>query len=93
MCSKLTWSMLIYDFSESRVKLWQADLQRIYKRWLGLPRCTEVSVLYRPCRNFGLNLKQLPLVLKRQQVTKWHIMQHSKDPTARAIFEGKLQSG
>ena len=90
ICSKLAWSLLVYDFSVTQVNTWQALIQRYFRRWVGLAASSEASVLYRSNEHFGLNFKHLGEMLQRLQVVKWHIMKYSHDKTCRDLFQYRL---
>ena len=81
---------MIYDFPESLAKEWQADLQRYYRKWMGLNATVEPSILYRHTDHFGLNFKHLADSLRSLQVTRWHIMKHAKDDVFRKIYRYRL---
>lgn len=81
---------MIYDFPDSVAIDWQKDLQRAFRKWMGLNATTEASILYRHTEHFGLNFKYLPQSLRTFQVTKWHIMKHAKDDVSRAVYRYRL---
>jgi len=91
ICSKLSWLLMVQNFSPSTVKEWQAMIHRLYRKWIGLAKPTEPSVLYRSNKHFGLNLKTLPQVQSQLQVVKWHIMKNSRDLECRKIYERRLE--
>ena len=66
-------------------------MTRFYKAWLRLPRPADPSVLYRPTKAFGLNLKSLRLMLRHLQTVKWHIIKSSADVATRLSFDNRLQ--
>ena len=86
ICSKLAWFLLIYDFSKSQVADWHKLIHACYRKWFGLAKSAEPSILYRPNHHFGLNLKNLADLHKGLQVTKWHILKYSTDPQCRNLY-------
>ena len=53
--SKVAWDFLIHDFSQSFVKTKLQPIQIKYlKKWSGLARAADPSVLYRSRENAGL---------------------------------------
>ena len=93
ICAKLAWSLLIYDFSVTQARSWQALIQPFYRRWVGLAASAEASVLYRSHEHFGLNFKHLGDMLQRLQVAKWHIMKYSFDENIRKLYHYRLSRG
>jgi len=89
VCSKATWTLMIYDFPESEAKEWQSSVHRYYRKWIGLNATTEPSILYRASNHFGLNFKDLR-ILKQSQVVRWHILKYAKDPLARKLYAYRL---
>jgi hypothetical protein len=90
VCSKATWTLMIYDFPESEAKEWQSSVHRYYRKWIGLNATTEPSILYRASNHFGLNFKDLKMILKQSQVVRWHILKYAKDPLARKLYAYRL---
>jgi len=90
ICDMLSWSLMIHDFSQSQVKKWTLTIQRLLRKWMGMARCANTSILYRSSEHFGLEFKHLPVMHAQQQVVKWHLMKHSQDPIARAVYQRRL---
>jgi len=63
VCAKLAWSLMIYDFPDSLAIEWQRELQKSFRKWIGLNATVEASILYRHTEHFGLNFKYLPFSL------------------------------
>jgi hypothetical protein len=91
VCSKLAWVLMIYDFSQSQALKWHKLIHPYYRRWIGLAKSAESSVLYRSCEHFGLNFKNLTVVLQQLQVTKWYILKHSRDANMQKLYAYRLQ--
>src|SRR5205814_1062458 len=93
ICSKATWTLMIYDFPESEAKTWQSLVQQYYRKWIGLNATMEPSILYRSSNHFGLNFKDLRMILKQSQVIRWHILKYAKDPVSRKLYSYRLSQG
>jgi len=91
VCSKLSWLLMVQNFSETTVQKWQTMIHRRYRKWIGLAKPTEPSVLYRSNEHFGLNFKELPQMQKRLQVIKWYIMKKSNDSESRLVYQRRLE--
>ena len=57
------------------------------KKWSGLARAADPSVLYKSRENAGLGLKESCEEHKRQRLIQRHQLTTSKDPRVRAIHE------
>ena len=68
--TKLSWYLMMYDFSFSFVSSLEKQARRYLKKWSGLARCANVQVLYQTHRNKGLNLKNVVTFFKQMQLTK-----------------------
>jgi Reverse transcriptase (RNA-dependent DNA polymerase) len=90
MVSRLSWSLLIYDFPASVVLDWQTALIRHYKKWLKVCRCAETSIFFRDRKDFGLGLKDLEVENKCFNVVKWHLLKYSLDDQMRNLYRDKL---
>ena len=86
--TKVAWDFLIHDFPPSFVKDQLQPIQTKYlKKWSGLARAADPSVLYRSRENAGLGLKESCEEHKRQRLIRRHQLATSKDPRVRAIHE------
>ena len=71
---------MVQDFRAGVVEsCWRDHIPRKFRRWVGLAKCAEPSVLYRSNEHFGLNFKDLVQMEKQLRVIKWHIIKYSKD--------------
>ena len=84
--SRISWEFIIYCFPISFARDLQAVATRYLKRWVGLPRCANPSILYRKRENKGLQLKALTTHLKCMQVVKHHIVKYAIDPETQFIY-------
>ena len=91
VCLKLSWSLIVYDFPKSQANDWQDVVHKYYRRWMGLAKSAEPSILYRSRHHFGLGFKHLGDMREQLQVVRWHIMKTSTDPNARALYKHLLQ--
>ena len=78
--SFLAWPFLIHDFAISHVKALQPPTNKLLRRWAGLYKSADESILYRSREQFGLQLTSLTTHFKRMQVIKSHTLKHSNDP-------------
>ena len=90
VCSKLAWSLMIHAFCTSQAGDWAKLVHRFYRKWMGLAHSAEPLILYRSNTHFGLAFKHVGDLHKHLQVVKWHIMKHSRDPTARAVYRRRV---
>ena len=75
--------MMIYSFPSSLGVKWDKEINRRYKKWLGVNRAANPDILYRSKAHAGLGLKQPLVVLRTLQVTKARINTASKDSAVR----------
>jgi hypothetical protein len=90
LCAKVSWSLMIHEFSDSKALEWDMMIRGYYRKWLGLASMAEPGVLYRSEEHFGLNLKSLKDVQGQLQVVKWHIMKTSQDEKSRELYNRRL---
>ena len=90
VCSKLAWLLMVQDFPAGVVKGWRDHIHRKFRRWVGLAKCTEPSILYRSNEHFGLNFKDLVQMEKQLRVIKWHIIKYSKDTQMQQLYNYRL---
>jgi len=90
VCSKLAWSLMVQNYSDTDAKKWQAHIHRRYRKWFGLAKSAEGSILYRTHEHFGLKLKSLPKMREQLQVTRVHIMKYSKDDESKNMYYYRL---
>ena len=90
VCSKVAWTLMVQNFSDTKAKEWQQLIHSRYRKWFGLAKSAEPSLLYRSHAHFGLKLKHLVHMKQQLQVAKWHTMKHSKDEESRKLYEYRL---
>ena len=78
------------NFSDTDAKKWQDHIHRRYRKWFGLAKSAEASILYRSHEHFGLKLKNLKEMKQQLQVPKWHIMKNSKDEESKEVYQYRL---
>jgi hypothetical protein len=91
IAAKLGWFMMIHEFPNSLIEVWDTKMKSYYRRWLGLAASTEAGILYRSNVHFGLGFKCLTEVHKQLQAIKWQIMKSSKDYTANKLYHRRLE--
>ena len=88
VASKLSWSLLINDLCLTFVKKLQAIATKSLKRWVGLPKCTNPSILFVGGRDqCGLKVRNLITLWKQQQHIKLSLLESSSDERCRLIAE------
>ena len=88
--SKLSWSLMIHNFSDLAVTKIHERLHRKYRAWVQLADAADGSILYRSNANCGFALKNVVELKRRLQVVKWHIMKNSLDDQARKLYSHRL---
>jgi len=91
VCSKLAWLLMVQDFPVSEAAKWQTEIHRRYRKWMGLAKSAESSVLYRTNENFGLKFKDLRQMLEQLRVVKWHILKSSRDIEVKKLHAYRLE--
>jgi hypothetical protein len=89
--SKVQWPLMIYDFARSFVVKLEKNANVSLRRWAGLYRSTDDGSLYRSQARFGLGLTSLSALFERLQVTKCHLLKHSKDDDVRTLYLQKAK--
>ena len=88
VASKLSWSLLINDLCLTFVKKLQAIATKSLKRWVGLPKCANPSILFVGGRDqCGLKVRNLITLWKQQQHIKLSLLESSSDERCRLIAE------
>jgi len=90
VCSKLAWLLMVQDFPAGAVESWRDHIHRKFRRWIGLAKCAEPSILYRSTEHFGLNFKDLVQMEKQLRVIKWQIIKYSKDTQMQQLYNYRL---
>ena len=86
--SKLSWSLLINDLCLTFVKKLPAIATKSLKRWVGLPKCANPSILFVGGRDqCGLKVRNLITLWKQQQHIKLSLLESSSDERCRLIAE------
>ncbi len=60
--------------------------QTLEKKWAGLARCANPSILFRSRQEKGLQMKALTTHLKCMQLIKYHILKYSVDEETSYIY-------
>lgn len=84
--SKMAWPLQANDLCLSFVKELQAQATKALKKWTGLPRCANPSILFvGDQKQTGLRVKSLTTVWKQQQHVKFNLLQTSLDPRCKSL--------
>ena len=67
--SRISWEFIIYCFPITFAESLQTTANRYLKKWAGLARCANPSILYRSREKKGLQMKALTAHLKCMQMT------------------------
>ena len=92
MCPRLSWAFLVEDFPISFNKEIQPLATRFLKKWSGLARSANTSLLFLPRCSGGLGLPSLTLLYKKQEVSLQAQLQSSRDRAVRNVAQCQLQS-
>ena len=88
IASKLSWSLLVNDLCLTFVKKLQAIATKSLKRWVGLPKRANPSILFVGGRDqCGLKIRNLITLWKQQQHIKLSLLESSSDKRWRLIAE------
>lgn len=83
LIAKLSWPLLVYEVNKSTISSLEAEATAALKRWLGLRKCMDSSILYRSENNFGFGLKRISTVMKQFAVTRSSLLSSSEDMVVR----------
>lgn len=81
----MAWPFFTHDFARSFVVELQPTVNTFLRRWGGIYKSSDQSVLYRPRAQFGLQLTSLVAQLERMQVVCNHLLNHSQDAEIRRL--------
>lgn len=84
--SRITWEFIIYCFPITFAESLQNIANRFLKKWTGLARCANPSILYRRRDKKGLQLKALTSHLKCMQLIKYHILKYAVDRDTQYVY-------
>ena len=84
--SRITWEFIIYCFPITFAEKLQVIANRYLKKWTGLAKCANPSILYRSREKKGLQLKALTTHLKCMQLVKFHILKYSVDEETQFVY-------
>jgi hypothetical protein len=83
---KFRWSFQVHDWSDAAMSVLQTEQNARYKKWFGLTKSAEVSILYR--RTNGVGLTSFTYLVHVAQIQTAHVMKTSKDPAVLAVWTG-----
>ncbi|MCP4489606.1 MAG: hypothetical protein GY820_20160, partial [Gammaproteobacteria bacterium] len=85
----MSWDFMIYRFTEKGVSTMEACVNRLLKKWLGLCKSADPSILYRTEK--GLGLRPVRAACMKAQVCKEVILCCSKDRTVRTVASSRRE--
>ena len=91
--ARLNWLLTIYEYPITWLER-ELDLMttKFLKKWVGLAKSANTSLLYLPQCDGGLNLPSPSSLYQRLQVSRQCQLLTSADPTVRLIAEENLKS-
>lgn len=85
---RLSWWFTTLDLSLSFAKHLHSLVLPFLKKWCGLPRAANPSILFCGSKSRpGLRLKRIPTVWKQSRA----LLKYSRDTRVRSVFKGKLE--
>ena len=91
VCPRLSWPLLIEDFT---ITWLERELQplatKALKKWAGLARSSNTSILFLPARKGGLAIPSMVSMYKKLQATKMVQLFTSSDPGVRKAADLRL---
>ena len=81
---RLSWPLLIYEVALSRVEIIERKCSIHIRKWLGLPRVTNTSALYRANGALQLPLTSIIEIYKAGKVRTVMMLRDSNDPEIRS---------
>ena len=92
VCPRLTWPLLIQEFSISWVEQQVDTMTTCYlKRWAGLTKSANTAILYLPHSMGGLNLPLPSILHKTLQVSRQSQLLTSRESCVRHLAERNLK--
>ena len=92
ICPRLNWLLTIYKYPTNLDRELDSMTTRFLKKWAGLAKSANTSLLYLPQCDGGLNLPSPSSLYQRLQVSRQCQLLTSADPTVRFIAEENLKS-
>lgn len=86
VAQKLTWPFLVYDLPPATADELKTVATRYLKKWIGIYRSADTNILYRSRDQFGLQMVDPVTLLKKNRLTKCHIVQHFNDSDLRETY-------
>jgi len=87
--SKFSWPFMIYNFSITFMKKLEAKSTAMLKKWAGVFKKADPSILYRPRNLLGLQLTSLSSHFQKLQVCKCLLLENSIDQNIRSLYSVK----
>ncbi len=90
--AKMAWFFTALDLSLTFVRQLQAQANVFLKRWAGLPRPANTTILFTGRSDrAGLNITNLETFWKQMQAVRMDILKHSKDARCRTLYAHLLE--
>ena len=87
----IRWELTIYEFGLTFVETLNSSITKYLKKWFGITRSADTSILYRSKDNFRLNLPNITTVYKSAQIGREFKMKCSKDSDIQSFYTAKYQ--
>ena len=87
--ARVSWPFLVYDLDLSFAQELTKRATSKLKKWAGLASSSEVGVLYRAKKDFGLGITSLEDHYKRMQLVKCDLLKNSGSDDVRLLFQAK----
>ena len=84
--AKLSWKFTIYTFPITFAKHLQTMAKPFLKKWAGVTRSANNTILFRSRNKGGLNTTSLDTKLKCAQLVKFHQLKYSIAPSTQLIY-------
>ena len=89
---RLSWWFTTLELSLSFAKHLHSLVLPFLKKWCGLPRAANPSILFCGSKSRpGLRLKRIPTVWKQSRASMLQLLKYSRDTRVRSVFKGKLE--
>ncbi len=87
VCPRLNWPLTIFQFSSTWIEReLEATTTRFLKKWSGLAKSANTSILYLPKREGGLELPSLLTLYKKLQVSRQARLMRAEENSKRVKF-------
>ena len=89
---RLSWHLLVYDFTLTFLTQLEELANSAVKKWAGVSRYgTNPILLYLPRKKGGLGIVKLTFFAQRLALVREHLLKYSRDPVISRLAERRLQ--